>query len=91
MNAPPPNKHNRPRAKGTLPPSARPWGREEDLHRDPEMNSPGGKAEGAFKPTARFDAPFALVGLHSLPGGVRLVTWTSERSAVRAPVSLLGA
>ena len=44
-----------------MPPSARPWGRDEDVANPPmENTSPGGKAMGACKPSSKFDAPFAL-------------------------------
>ena len=48
------------RAKGAMPASARPWGREEDMTKAREASSPSGKAMGACRPSARFDAPFAL-------------------------------
>mmetsp|Transcript_792 Transcript_792/g.1858 ORF Transcript_792/g.1858 Transcript_792/m.1858 type:complete len:237 (+) Transcript_792:212-922(+) len=48
------------KAKGHMPSSSRPWGREEDMNAAPESDGLGGKAMGAFHPKTTTEAPFAL-------------------------------
>lgn len=81
----------RARARGSMPPTARPWGREEDmLNNVPVETSPGGKAMGAYaeKYRGKLDAPFALdprKGPAPPPGDVFGDAWQSPTTSAPLP------